>query len=211
MANITKRLISDQVLTRLEQGWPNIGAVTQREDVWKATEQKVNSIFKIQQLATNLASGETIPDGLALATYEGIAVTHWADGKSKSILPVMPITLPKNAGVQMVLPVVNVTDTGDRQHGKPLIPLIVGQNELLQTDALLNDLMGRWGYTPKGNTLYYTKDLTLFGITEVDMQLVVFDISNATETTELPIPSDYEEQIVNELVLQFAGVAPDKK
>lgn len=210
MPNITKRLISDQVQTRLEKGWPSIAASVQPEDIWKALEQKVNVLFNIQQFQVNLPSGETIPDGLYLATYEDIPVTSYGDGKSKSTLPVMPVSLPKNAGIQMVLPVINVTETGDKQYGKPLIPLVASQRELLQTDELLNDLMGRWGYTPVGMVLNYTKDLTVFGVTKVDAQLVVFDISSATETTVLPIPSNYEEQLVNELVLQFSGVIPEK-
>lgn len=206
MPNLTKRLISDQVLFRLESGWPDAASSVQKEDVWKAAEQKINAKFKFEQFSTNLNSGETIPDGLNVGYYEDVAVVRFGDGKSKATLPVLPITLPKNAGIQLVLPVVNETDSGDKQYGKPMIPLVTGQYEMLQTDGLLNDLIGRWGYTPNGSILYFTKDLTLFGITKVDMKLVVFDISSATESTILPIPSDYEEQLINELVDQFSGV-----
>lgn len=205
----TKRLVSDQVLFRIEGGWPDAASAVQKQDIWKALEQKVNGIFKLQQAAINLPSGETIPDGLAVATYEDIAVSRYGDRFSKSTLPIMPISLPKNAGIQMILPVLNITPTGDRIHGAPLIPLVQGQRELLQTDRLLNDLLGRWGYTPNGMTVYYTKDLTTFGVTLVDMKLIVFDIATLSETDILPIPQDMMEQIITELVQMFAPVQPE--
>lgn len=200
----TKRIISDQVLFRLNGGWPSISFKIQKEDIWKATEQKVNTIFKTEQFSINLPSGETIPDGLMVATYEDVSVERSGAGRSKSTLPVIPISLPKNAGIQMIYPIINTTDSGDKTYGNPLIPLVQGQQELLQTDSLLNDLLGRFGYTPNGATIFYTKDLTTFGISKVDMKLVVFDISSTTEDDVLPIPKDYEERIVNELVEQFA-------
>jgi len=211
MPNITKRLISDQVRYRLEAGWPNISAAVQNEDIWKALEQRVNAYFKMQQFSVNLPNGETIPDNLCLAFYQNVLVSRHYNNTSKCTLPVMPVSLPRNAGIHLIYPVLNETETGEKIYGKPLIPLVHGQYELLQTDALLNDLMGRWGYIPNGINITITKDLTLFGITKLDMYLVVFDINNTDETTILPIPSDYEAQLVDELVMLFTGGVPAKK
>jgi hypothetical protein len=206
---MTKREISDSILFKLAGGYPDSNFPVDERDIWAHLEHKINGKFKMQQYAENLPSGETIPDNLCLATYEDIAITSLGGGRSKSTLPVMPISLPKNAGIQMVFPVLNVTTSGDRTHGKPLIPLVTGQIELLQTDILLNDLMGRWGYTPTGKTLYYTKDLTLFGITKVDMRLVVFDMANYGPNDDLPVPADYTDWLEDELLKEFGKVAAE--
>ncbi len=209
MPNTTKYLLAEQVQMRLEGGYVDIAAAVQREDIYKAIEQKINSIFKMEQFSQNLPSGETIPNNLAIATYEDVVVSSSTSGKSKSTLPVMPISLPRNAGINEVRPVLNIVESGDRILGNPIIPLMAGQEYLLQADSLLNDLQGQFAYTPYGRELSYNKDLTTLGITKVDIKLVVFDISQYSVTDYLPISSDYEQQIVSELVNEFAGVTPE--
>lgn len=205
----TKYLLAEQVQMRLEGGYVDIAASVQREDLYKAIEQKINVMFKMNQFSTNLPNGETIPDNLSLAVYEDVLVTSAYSGRSKSTLPVMPISLPRNAGINEIIPILNVTSSGDKIFGMPLIPLLSGQLNLLNADSLLNGLIGQWGYEPAGKIIYYTKDLTVFGVTKVQMKLVVFDMSVYSDTDYLPIPSDYEEQIVTELFNQFAGIVPE--
>jgi hypothetical protein len=202
----TKKIISDRVLYILAGGVPDASFQVDERDIWKSLEQKINSKYKLQQFSANLPSGETIPDNLCLALYENITVSSSGSGKSKSTLPVMPVSLPRNAGIQQILPVLNAVPSGDKMNGRPMIPLVTGQNELLQTDSLLNDLMGLFGYTPRGITVVYNKDLTTAGISLVDMVLVVFDMSQYGVTDVLPIPADYEEPLVQELVAEFAPV-----
>lgn len=202
----TKRIISDQVLTRLNEGWPDIAQGTQKEDVWKALEQKINAMFKVSQFNVNLASGGTIPDNLAIATYQNIAVTRTANMRSKATLPAVPVTLPLNAGVHEIRPVMNGNQVNtDRVLGMPLVPLQAGQFFLLSADTLLNDLMGQVGYEVEGKYVIFTKDFTTMGVSKVDIKLIVFDMSQYGETDVLPLPADMEEQIVNELVSQFTG------
>jgi hypothetical protein len=71
---------------------------------------------------------------------------------------------------------------------------------------LLNDLFGSIGYEPGNNSVTFTKDLTMFGVDEVTMELCVLDISDYSVTEALPIPADYIERIENELVQEFAPV-----
>lgn len=209
MPNTTKYLIAEQVQLRLEGGYADIAASVQREDLYKAIEQKVNAMFKMQQFSTNLPNGETIPEGLMMATYEDVVVESYQTGSSKSTLPVMPVSLPRNAGIDEIRPKLNIVESGDTILGNPMIPMLPGQGFLLKADGLLNDLMGQFGFEPRGKNIIYNKDLTTLGITKVQMILVVFDISQYSDTEPLPIPSDYEEQIVSELVEQFAGVTPE--
>ena len=200
----TKRLISDAVLTRIGGGYVDSAFPVQKEDVWKALEQMINSMFKMQQFSDNLPSGETIPEGSSIATYTDISVTS-GNGFSKASLPVLPISLPKNIGVYGVFSAASITSIPQIQ----FIPLQRGQRNLLKTDLLLNNLMNQIGYEVQNNFVVFSQDITLLGITKVDMDLVVFDMSLYGETDILPIPSNMEEDIVNKLVAMFGVVNPE--
>lgn len=84
-----------------------------------------------------------------------------------------------------------------------------GQEFLLNSHQLLNDLLGQVSYTPNGRTVSYSKDLRTLQITKVQMKLVVFDMSQYTETETLPIPSSMENDIVTEVIKFFAPVQPE--
>lgn len=206
---MTKKEFSDMVLYKLAGGIPDSSFPIDERDIWDALEHKVNAMFKMQQFSINLPNGGTIPENMALATYEDVAVTRTSNERSKCTLPVMPISLPRSAGVNEIRPVLNLTDSGDRMLGNPIIPLQAGQSFLLQADRLLNDLMGQWGYEVNGKTVIFSKDLTVYGITTVDIKLVVFEISNYTATQDLPIPSDYTDQLENEIIQEFAPIVAE--
>jgi hypothetical protein len=197
----TKKIISDQVLYRLEGGNPGSGMAVDERDIWKALEQKINSRFLLKHFELTLASGETIPQNTMIATYEGVAVTSMGNGKSKAVLPAQPIAMPKNMGIYLVY--------DSRFPDNPYIPLQRGQQALLKVDELLNDLMGQIAYEPKNTEVIFTKDITMFGTDEVTMELCVLDITQYGITDRLPIPADYEDELVNELYVQFGGVVTE--
>lgn len=201
MPRLTKTYVSDQVLYRLYGGIYDVSSPVQPEDVWKALEQKVNSLFKLRYIDTTLPSGETIPDGAMIATYEGVTVTGLDNGTSKALLPVIPISMLKNMGIYLVYH----ADYPDF----PFIPIQRGQRALMRTDEILNDFFGQISYEPKNNYILFSKDITLFGLTAVTIELCVLDMSLYSEMDVLPIPSDYESQIVNELVAEFAPIVPE--
>ena len=78
-----------------------------------------------------------------------------------------------------------------------------------RTDKLLNDLLNQVGYEPRNKDVVFTKDITLIGVTKVDMELCVFDISLYSETDILPVPSSMESEIIDTLVAKFLPVQPD--
>jgi hypothetical protein len=205
----TKKEISDAVLYKLAGGVPDSGFPVDERDIWHALESKVNALFKLTQFSVNLPSGSTIPDGLYLATYEDVAVTRTSNERSKCTLPVIPVSLPRNAGIHEIRPVLNLVSSGDRMLGNPVIPLQAGQDFLLQADSLLNDMLGQFWYIPSGKTITFSKDLTVYEITKVDMKLVVFEAGNYTINQDLPIPADMVQQIEDELVREFAVVMPE--
>lgn len=202
----TKKQISDSILFKLAGGYPTKSFPIHEQDIWSSLEQKTNAMFSMRQFNMNLPNGGTIPDNLCLATYEDISVVSFNSGNSKSILPVMPISLPRNAGINEIRPLISVTPTGDRILGNPMIPLQAGQGYLLQADALLNDLLGQFGYETTGRSIVYTSDITTLGVIKVDMKLVVLDMSQYGINDILPIPSDYEAEIEEKLIQEFAPV-----
>lgn len=200
MPNTTKKLISDQVLYKLAGGIPDGAFPVDERDIWKATEQKINSLFKLHHLDTTLPSGETIPESAMIATYEGIAVVSSGE-KSYALLPVQPISLQRDMGIFLVY------DPNFPE--MPFIPLRKSMSALLRTDTLLSDLMGQISYTPSNDRVFFSKDLTTMGIDLVTMELCVLDISQYTINQYLPVPSDYEERIVNELIQEFSPVTAE--
>jgi hypothetical protein len=202
---LTKRLCSDQILYRLYGGYPDVANPVQPEDIWKALEQIVNQQFRLQQFSVNLPSGESIPDGLSIATYEDVTVTS-SGSKSKAILPVIPVSLPKNIGIFLIR---TAASLGANIPQLDFIPLLKGQWELLQSDDLLCNLLNQVGYTPANSYVTFTQDITLYGVTKVDMDLVVFDLSGVSETDILPIPASMEQDVINQLMAIFSPVNPE--
>lgn len=195
MAGTTKFLMAEQVLLRLAGGFRDVNQSVQMEDVVKSIEQVINSMFQMQYYNSVLPSGETVPDNLMIAYYEDIAVTTVGD-KSKALLPIMPISLPRNMGV------FRVTDS----KGNDFIPVPLGQGALLNADKLLNDLLGQVWYEIKNFTVEFSKDIKLLGINTVNMYLVVMDISLYSNTDPLPVPKNMEEEIVERVYAKFERV-----
>ena len=67
MANSTKFLMAEQVLLRLAGGYRDVAQSVQMEDVVKAIEQVINTMFQTQYYSATLPTGETVPDNLMIA------------------------------------------------------------------------------------------------------------------------------------------------
>lgn len=195
----SKKVIAEQVLYKLAGGIPDTNFPIDQRDLFKALEQKINSYFLLRHFDKTLPTGGSAPEHTMIATYSGITVTSMATNKkSYSTLPVQPISLPVNAGIYLVYH----ADYPDM----PFIPLLRGDTALLRTDSLLSDIMGQISYEPKNNIIIYNRDLTLIDMSEVTMELCVLDISLYAETDRLPIPPDYEDRIIQELIAEFSPV-----
>lgn len=193
----TKKLLAEQVRYRLDGGYPDVAAAVQEEDVYKALEQEINAMFKMQHYSVLMPTGESIPDNLYIATYENIAVEKFGN-KSKSTLPVMPISLPKNQGIHQVYEA-NSPDT-------PYIPIKSSQKALIRVDSLLDGMLGQTYYYPNGKTIVYSKDITLLGVSEVTMELIVMDFNQYSVTDMLPLPSDMETALIDAVIQRFVPV-----
>jgi len=113
-------------------------------------------------------------------------------------LPVMPISLPKNQGIHQVYEA-NSPDT-------PYIPIKSSQKALIRVDSLLDGMLGQTYYYPNGKTIVYSKDLTLLGVSEVTMELIVMDFNQYSVTDMLPLPSDMETALIDAVIQRFVPV-----
>lgn len=193
---MTKRYLADQILFKLDASSPEVSQPVQLEDVYAAIGQWVNSRFKLRHLSETLSSGESLPEGSALATYSDIAVVSDGDTAS-AILPVMPISLPRNLGVYNVV-----------GGNYTFLPIQRGQIQMLGAEFMLNVLFGQVAYEVIGKKIKFSKNIKLLGINTVDIDLMVFDVSGYSETDQLPIPSDMESDLVGDIYKMFAPIQP---
>jgi hypothetical protein len=197
----TIKVLSERVLRHLAAGDRAAGASIHAKEVEDAIRQSINALLQLTYFKETLPTGETVPDGCVLATYPAVPVTAW-NGISKSILPAIPIKLPRNIGVFHIGTTANVFCR--------FIPMRRGEMAQVKTQKLISDLLGQHGYEVAGKEIWYDKDLTALPvpITSVMMQLVVMDLSLYTDYELLPIDADMEQQVVMDTVKLFSAEQP---
>lgn len=205
MAVLTRYRLAEQIYGLIEGGDPAAASSISINELILSVGQVVNSKLKAEYFDRNVPMGETIPNGAVLGLYEGISVTKEDNGHSRCTLPVKPLNLPRNMGVWSVYP-----------SGKPseeFIPLQMGQINLLKSQPMINELLGQVGYEVLGERLRFTQDLTNGGAQSVtvDMRLAILDMDNYDDYTMLPIPPEWEWDIVKEVYGMYSTQPiPDK-
>lgn len=179
-------------------GDPSSSFMPAPEEVMEAINQVINANLKTQFYTETLAGGETVPEGHVLAYYENVTVTAW-NGISKSVLPAFPVKLPRNMGVY------SITKTNDPFTN--FIPVPMGQIGFVQAQRGMSDLLGQVGYEVRGKEVWYNKNLTTQSpaVTQVNMQLVVMDISRYNDYEPLPVQADMEDLIIEQVVAKWMG------
>lgn len=184
---------------------PAAGTRPNMQIIQNTAIQVINSMLGSQHFSQTMGGGENIPDGLALAAYDNVAVESYKN-ISRSVLPVMPVSLPLNLGI------FHVGKTTDIVNG--FVPFQPGEMQLIGEDELISDILGEFGYWPAGKYIYYNRDLTRIGdysITEVFMFLVVKDLSLYAEFDLLPIPSNMESDVIMNTYKQLSGQTIESK
>lgn len=189
----TKYKIAESIVRIFNGGEIPVATKLKIDEAKYAVEQCLNKMLKMEYLNTNIPMGELIPNGASIATYTGIAITQYGT-RSKSTLPAMPLKLPRGIGVYEIFDPANMT---------PFIPLEMGQYKLLQSQSLINNLLGNVGYEWYGTDIIYTSDLTQPSPITVTMRLVVLDIAQYSDWDILPIPADMEWDVVAEVLKMY--------
>ena len=199
----TLRFLAEQVMLRLTGGRPDIATKTDIRDIMAAVVQDVNEQIGVRQFQVTMANGETIPDGVVLATYDNVPVTTYQK-VSKAKLPVIPVQLPRGMGVFAISP----ADDMFVQY----IPAQAGQIAMVRSQRLLNTADRVCLYEPRGSEVIFEENLVAKGVSAVQVTLVVKDVSGLHETDPLPIPADYEAGVVDRVFTRFAQQGrPDEK
>lgn len=175
------------------------------EDVKLSVAEVCNSLLKIEHFQINEKMGESIPNGTVLGLYENIVVSKWKN-VSQAMLPVKPLKLKRNMGV------FSVFDPENRAF--EYIPMQMGQWALLQSQPLINDLLGQCGYENFGMQILFSKDISsgdAASPTLVSMRLAILDASQYGDYDPLPILPEQVWQIKKEVCAMYgAEIVADK-
>jgi len=209
MAVITIGRMSEEILKMLSGGELSSAKNISLQEIKIAIGQVINSLLKVDYTKVNMKSGETIPNGIVMALYENISVTQ-SNGVSKSVLPIKPIQLQRNMGVYAIYP--KYSSTGNYELRQEFIPIEMGHGAFMDSQPLLNNLLGQTGYECFGNEIIYDKDLVaLFPDIKVAMRLAIMDVSQYGDFDILPLLPEHEWTIKQEVVKLYSGVGvPDK-
>lgn len=205
MAVPTIYRLSEEILKMLSGGDIQAASNISQNEIKISIGQVCNQLLKVEHFSVNEKMGEKIPNGSVLGWYEGIEVTSYGTGKSKSVLPIKPLKLPRNIGVYAVYPKFELNGTYELD--KEFIPLQMGQSALLKSQPMINGLLGQTGYETFGLELLFTKDLKLmFPDIQLAARLAIMDISQYDDYDVLPILPEQEWQIKQEVIKIYSGV-----
>jgi hypothetical protein len=197
----TKKKLFEQCIRRLKAGDPSVASNIHELEIKEAMMQAINSLLRPQYFET-LQMGDNDVEGFVLCTYESVAVTAF-HGVSKSVLPAIPVNLPRNQGVHRVYAADDV-NTG------AFIPATSAEMEYVSSQRLIGDVLPVYLYKIRGKDLIYNKDLTAQSpaVTSVTIELVVMDYSKFTDYELLPINADIEAQVIEIVYKQFLPNQP---
>lgn len=194
----TKKKISEQI-QRILKGNPVISARVHINDIMLLVEQVANQLLKAEHFSVNMPSGDTVPNNCMIFSYDAVPVEVYKTSKSRSKLPSIPVSLPRNMGVLHI----SKTDAVD----EPFIPIPTSMYGIVKPQDMLGDLSGLIGYEVVGSEVIYTKNLVGMGISSVYMRLVGANLSLLTDYDILPVSADMEAQIV-QMVYNMLVQAP---
>jgi hypothetical protein len=196
---ITKGKLTDQILRLYSGGSPNDEKDITRDDINLLVGQVINRLLKTEHLSMNMAGGEMFPPHTLVTTYiVSVNPPNSNMPYSHAILPVFPISLPRNMGVWSVT---------DLSCSREYIPFQTGQYTLISQQDQLQYLETHSGYWAEGGYVYFTPDVPTNVKSQVRIQLLIVDPSIQGEYDYLALPAEMEEAVVKE-VLTLIGALP---
>tara|TARA_R110002050_G_scaffold118847_5_gene236522 strand:- start:655 stop:1320 length:666 start_codon:yes stop_codon:yes gene_type:complete len=207
---ITKGKLTDQILRLYTGGNPSDDKEISRADVNLLVGQAINQILKKEYVASGISQGEMFPPHTLVTTYKSTIVANAGFQHPYALLPVMPISLPRNMGVWRVVPASSEADKVSSSFDQELIPIQTGQLSALNSQEQTQYLEDQVGYWAEGNKIFFNKDVLnssthRFGA--VFISLLVIDPTVLGEYDYLAIPAEHEDSIIKEC-LTILGALP---
>lgn len=197
----TRYRIAEQVLMLLNGGTNNPGSSYKLPAVMAFVNDALNKVLKVEFYTTHIAEERTV-NGMVTAFYEGVTVEEY-NGVSRCTLPASPIKLLKDQGIFQI-------NKPGCMHD-PFIPIPSGRAAFLRSDPYTSDVLGHITYEHISNFAVFNKNLPKFGVTKVDMQLVVFEMNSFKDHEPLPIPGDMVHDVVRATYELLTGQRPPDK
>jgi len=196
---VTKAILTEQIYRILQGGFPSIRSRVGKAEIELAISDVANKLLKTEVLSLNYTlDGGTVVDGAAIATYENIAVTRSLNYggiiTAEFLLPASPLMMPEGIGVYEVYP------SGMPHLSLNYIPS--GSMKYWVKNRYVSPLHNRL-FTVNGKKVTIYDDWFGVGYNEVDVQLVISDISSMSENEPLPIPADFREEIIARVLAIF--------
>lgn len=197
---LTKNILKEQIRRIISGGFPSDRDRVLDAEIELAISDVINSILKVEIFNVNYTfDGGSLPDGCAIATYEGLRVNKGVNfGKSGTAtidLPAYPMLLPDGIGVYEVYPS-GLPHLGYRYIPSAMFPLWI-------KNRMVSNFHRRFFTFDSGKITVYD-DMYGAGYTTADVKLVISDISNTDENAPLPIAADLRDKVVNAVVARFS-------
>lgn len=206
--------ITEQIFRLYNGGDASSDQEITKKEIELLVLQVVNKLLKLETLQVNYALGDSFPPHTAIASYDNISVTSLNDDFCKATLPAQPLSLPRGMGVWSITKRVE-TSSGSGvyidDYEQPFVPMVSGQIGILANightgikDVLLSNVIA-YELRSSNEILFYNSSSEVGS--SVNIKLLVADPAKISSTDMLPVGSDQEMQIIQE-VMQLLGVVP---
>lgn len=191
----SKRNYSDRVMFRLQNDHPNIDFKIDERHVFLMLDEVVNSFAADNYFSNWKLTGAGIDEGF-ITTFEPVSITDPANGAFSYIdIPCNWAALPKNRGIDGIYPL-KYTKTDQ-------------QSVIVMSHMDYRQFMNNPARGMEGRLFGFLKGMRLtFGTcgvgkkygTEWGIRLVVRDSSHIAIDQWYPIPSDFEEEVIDKVI-----------
>jgi len=201
---MTIGILAERIHRIYSGGIPSLDGGIKMADIKHLVIDNINSLLKVEMISLNKQEGDNYPTNLMIATYEDIDVVAFNTVQSRAELPAIPVSLPLGMGVWSVAPDTQTTTAHD-----VFVPLQTSQWSLIKDFSPLvgsGKVLGNYVYTLDGKYITFPTDIHV-AMPKIVIKLVILDISTLGDFDLLPMPADYSDQVIKN-VLSILGVVP---
>lgn len=153
--------------------------------------------FLVKKEVVTQMDGSSVPDYLMVGTYEDIAVQAIDDAHSYALIPVPTVALGRSKGIM------KVAKTGCYDFIVPLEPGMMSVAQKVNHTALAAILNSEIvAYEPQRDRVVFNRSKAEMG-DSVYMNLVVTDVLQLDDYSQLPIPQDMEGQAMQMVLAEL--------